>query len=421
MAVALLAACTGPDGSSAATGVSTGTDEGTPPVPASASSLPGRLLVVDAGGSLVTVRPDGSERRTLAVASPGILDVTGAAWAPDGQRIVWSQIDRSEGATSAQLVTSDAEGADRRETASPLVPFYLSWDPTSSRVAFLGSTQTAVHLGVLDTDPKAKRQLVSRLDQGRSYFFSWAPGGDRLLVHVGAERLDELDLDGSLQTIERAPGLFQAPVWSADGSTFVYAVRGSEGHQSLVSRRADGGRTTTMGHADGALSFVVSPDGSKVAYQALGPEELDLYDRDLPHRATHVGVTIIDRATGDHFRLSTQPALAFSWSPDGERLAILEPIYHPTGTIYFRWVVWDGTNRTETGAFTPGLALLQSYAPFFSQYAQSVSMWAPDGSAFAYPAVAEVGPPMIWIQPTQPDAQPYPVGRGTFVAWSPSP
>jgi TolB protein len=391
-----------------------------PPVPVSASSLPGRLLVLDGGGGLVTLRPDGSDRVQLARGTPGVLDVTGAAWAPDGERVVWAQVDRGEKGTSSRLVTTTSEGTGRRDTILHVPIIYLSWDPTSSRVAFLGAGPNGLRLSLLDATGGGKHPVAHRLDAGPTYYFSWSPNGERMLVHVGPQRLDELGVDGSRRVVERAPGVFQAPVWSRDGSTFVYPVRSGEGMQTLVTRAAAGGPTTSIDHVDGVVSFVVSSDGRQVAYQALGPDELDLYDRDLPQRATNVGVTIADLRTGERLQLTTQPAVAFSWSPDGSRLAVLEPIYQPTGTIFFRWVVWDGTDAFTTAAFSPALALLQAYAPFFSQYAQSVSMWAPDGSAFAYPADVAVGPPVIWVQPAEPDTDPFPVGRGTFVAWSPA-
>jgi TolB protein len=60
--------------------------------------------------------------------------------------------------------------------------------------------------------------------------------------------------------------------------------------------------------------------------------------------------------------------------------------------------------------------MLQDTFPFFPQYAQSVSFWAPDSSAFAY-AGAVGDEPGIWIQDLEGDA-PTKVSDGTWVAWS---
>jgi hypothetical protein len=46
-------------------------------------------------------------------------------------------------------------------------------------------------------------------------------------------------------------------------------------------------------------------------------------------------------------------------------------------------------------------------------------MWSPDGAAFAFPVDLPGAPNTVMIQPAEEGASPYPIGRGTFVAWSP--
>jgi Tol biopolymer transport system component len=419
LAIALVAvACTGGSDPSTVSFSPPASGAVTPSL--TASSLPGRLLLKDGTGSLVTVRPDGTDLVTLAEQTPGTLQVLQAAWSPDGTRVAWAQLSAGAQAPAAQLMTSGPRGEDLLETPMPVPAFYLSWDPTSSRVAYLAPAGPDIQMGVVE-QPQPKGQPVTPIARGSPFYFSWGPDGDRMLVHVGQNRLDELSLDGTTRVVDARPGAFQAPVWSLDGTTFVYAVRGADaGQQRLVVRRAGGGAPQVIATPSGAVSFVVSPDGRRVAYQALGTNEQDLYDRDLPTRATDVGVTVVDTTTTETVRVTTGPAVAFSWSPAGDRLAVLEPIYHPTGQMYFRWVVWNGEETFLTGAFTPSLSLLSEYAPFFSQYAQSSTIWAPDGSAFAYPADSPSGPPVVWVQPADGSAAAFPVGQGSFVAWSPS-
>jgi hypothetical protein len=416
-ALLLLTACTGDPAATSGSEAPPATVS--PPAPVGASSLPGRLLLKDASGSLVTVRPDGSDLVMLAEQAPGALQVLQATWAPDGTRVAWAQITAAADALAPELVTSGPRGEEPLETPMPIAPFYLSWDPTSSRIAFLGPAGDRFQMGVVE-QPQPAGRPVAAIARGAPFYFSWGPDGERMLVHVGRDRLDELGLDGTATVVDPRPGDFQAPVWSVDGSTFVYAVRGAHAQgQRLVVRRAEGGVAHAIATPNGSLSFVVSPDGRRVAYQALGRNERDLYDRDLALRATDVGVTVVDTRTGETIKVTNGPAVSFSWSPAGDRLAVLEPIYRPTGQIYFRWDVWDGEGEFVTGAFVPSLSLLSEYAPFFSQYAQSSTIWAPDGSAFAYPANSSSGPPLVWVQPADGSAEAYPVGQGSFVAWSP--
>jgi TolB protein len=386
------------------------------------SGLPGLLLIKDADGNLVTLRPDGSQRTTLAEVAPGELDIGQATWSADGGRVAWAQLDTVDGHPTPSIVTSDPGGQDRLQAPTPIWPFYLSWDPTGKRVGFLGSRGEGVEMGVVE-QPQPHGVPIRPIGSGPFFYFSWGPDGQHLLAHTGAARLDELRLDGRSTPVESQPGEFQAPVWSADGSSYVYSLPrsgGGDGQRLVVRDVAAGGEPKVLATPKGSLSFVLSPDGQRVAYRALGPGEQDFYDRSYPTKATDVGVTVVDADGGDSTLVTPGPAIAFYWSPDGTRLLILEPVYVPSGQILFRWRIWDGRDTFSTGLFQPSFSLLQEYVPFFSQYAQSSTLWAPDGSAFAYPADSSSGPPVIMVQPAEPGAEPFVAGQGSFVAWRPS-
>jgi dipeptidyl aminopeptidase/acylaminoacyl peptidase len=193
----------------------------------------------------------------------------------------------------------------------------------------------------------------------------------------------------------------------------LYAAQG----QGLVARDVESGKIRRLAPLDGFGFLVSSPDGTRVAFHARGLGETDFYDRELPERATDLGVRVMDVEGGPETVVTDAPAMAWSWSPDGRRLAILEPVYGDT--IRFRWVVWDGEGSFATEPFVATVGFQQE-APFFSQYAQSASMWSPDGKAFAYAAEQPDGTPTIWVQPAREGAEPFPVGLGLSVTWSPA-
>jgi hypothetical protein len=387
--------------------------------PAVAASFPGRLLLISADGSLLTVRPDGTEVEVLAEGDPSQRRILQAAWAPDGSRVAWSEVRNVDGTAQPLIVSTDATGGDLLETPLDVAAFYLAWDPTSSRIAYLGNDdELGIGMGMVENEQGAAQTALAA---GAPFYFSWAPEGDRLLTHVGDDRLDELAIDGTVERIGSDDAMFQAPAWSADGRSQVYAeARAGERH-AIVVRDTRSGEARSVVTVDGSVSLVLSPDGSSLAVQSLNEDELDLYDRSLPSRAEGVGVRVIDLESGETDEVTRSPAVAFSWSPTGDRLAVLEPMYRANGPIYFRWVIWDGDDRIATAPFSPGFALLDQYAPFFTQYAQSVTMWSPDGSAFAYPVDRPSEPTSIWIQPVEAAALPFRVGTGSFVAWGPEP
>ena len=110
---------------------------------------------------------------------------------------------------------------------------------------------------------------------------------------------------------------------------------------------------------------------------------------------------------------------AFFWSPDGTKLLSLLPEVAP-GRIWFRWGVWEDGSSFSTGRFVPSLEFSRDYLQFFEQYAQSMRLWSPDGSAFVYAGEEESGGSGIWIQPATQDTAPVRLADGVVASWSPA-
>jgi Tol biopolymer transport system component len=373
-------------------------------VPSAVSALAGRLAVLDGGGNLVTMDPDGTKEVVLAEIDPGLSEVRQPSWSRDGSRLAWVHLQVNEAnALSVSVATSTDRGRKGTTSRTALVPFYLAWDPTSSRIAYLGTPEpNEVALGILEV---AGPSSGTPLDSGQPFYLSWGPAGDELLVHVGEQRLERLGLDGKLTTVADRPGSFTAPVWTADGRTFVYAST-QAGRQQLVVHDADAERGHAVVPFGGLISFVVSPDGKRIAFQPFDQGD------SLP-------LTVVDVVSGETAEIMDEAAAAFFWSPDGERLLYLDP--DPDGErLWYRWGVWDGRRSFRTTRFVPSPVMTDQYFPFFEQYAQSMSLWSPDGKAFAYSGANEDGDAGIWIQSARSDRAPVLVSDGDFVAWSPT-
>lgn len=381
--------------------------------PAPSTSAPGRLAVLESDGSLYTIEADGSDRVELIAAEGEALTALQPAWAPGGERLAWVISELRGGA----IVVAGPRGEDPVVTPTPFVPYYLSWSPTGDRVAFLGpgaDPEAPVQMGVLELD--GDEPQVRPVAGGEPFlYFAWAPDGRRVLAHAGFDRLEEIDLEGRSTPVTPRPGLFAAPVWSEDGRTLVYAERGPSGVQRLIAV-VDEGRPETLAEGDGALSFVLRPDGRAVAYQMLDERDGDLFDR----RPTEPGdgVRVIDLRTGIERRATRIRALTFWWSPNGERLLALAPEPESTDAIPFLWQIWDGRRVIDVpGSHFPTLELMRDYAPFFTQYSQSSTPWSPDGSAFAFPVLGPDGSGQIVVQEV--GGQPSVIGGGVYVTWSP--
>ena len=379
----------------------------------------GRLAVVRDDGVLYTMRPDGSDVVELIAGGDRALSAVQPAWSPDGTRLAWVVSDPAAGPVVGGIAVAGPRGEHPVVSATPFVPYYLSWDPTGTKVAFLGSAgdpNFPVEMGVLEVGPESTEPKP--VAGGSPFlYFAWGPDGSTVLAHAGYERLEEIRLNGRSTSVTPRPGLFATPAWSADGRTLVYVERGADDLQRLIADAGDGGKPRTLVEGRGAVSFVLRPDGAAVAYQVLGPGEGDFFDRRPSEPGD--GVRVVDLRTGATRRATRIRAMTYWWSPDGERLLTFAPQPEAPNTIPFGWQVWDGTSTSAVqGLHSPTLSVLQDYAPFFTQYAQSTTPWAPDGSAFAFAAESPDGAGRIVVQEV--DGEPIVVGEGVYVTWSPA-
>ena len=380
--------------------------QGEKPAPStSAGPIRGeRLLVLTEGGNVVTVGADGTDVAPLTDYQPGAvtIEVRHPVWSPDGRSVAWAELEIGGAGPTARIVTAEADGSSRVEFPVDTSAFFLQWDPTSTRIAYLGNFQGSVGMGVagraLAGDP-----VANTLGVGRPFYLSWAPGGLELLVHVGGRTLGRLDLEGELREIGDVPGIFQAPVWVADGR-MIYATA-AEDRQALVVR--DGAAQEELVPYEGSIEFVASPRGERVAYRIDDGESLH-------------GVEVVDVASSRSQTVTESPTLAFHWSPDGDRLLLLTEEANGEPGAY-RWLVWDGRSAEPVGsAFVPTPTFLRDYAPFYGQFAQAMTPWSPDGGAFAFAGL--IGDTAgIWVQDLRDDEPRLVLEGGSVVAWSPTP
>ncbi len=377
------------------------------------SELGGQLAIGN-GPELVIVRPDGG--------SPLVLDgsesivASQPTWSRDGTRLAWSSVAADRQAVLVQDFNDeglpDGDPLDGDASGPPV--FYLQWSVDDDRLAYLRDAPEggAVETGTLEPGASLEPQ-----GQAAPLFVSWAPVADRLLAHVGDGTLGLLDQTkepSGLRPLTTGGGGFSAPAW-VDERTALVVLDGG-----LTLLDVETGDQRRVLELPPPVQFVLSPDRQRVAVQTAGDRIIEASARtDLVDRSALV---VIDLATGEQTVVTTERAVAWEWSPDSDKLAWLGL---GTGAIQpaARWHFWSRSGSPvapNSVDFLIPRKVGQAYLPFFAQYAQSVTGWSPDSSAFAFAgSVQELDgfATGVWIQLVDETAPPLRISPGDFVTW----
>ena len=363
-----------------------------------------RLVFLDEDGRVVTAAPDGSDPQVLSVEDDVAFQ---PIWSPDGTKVAYASV------VDGGITVADVESTDRAHVATEIGPFYLHWSPDGGRIAALRNTESGIALEMVTVD--ADELTTTIVDSGSPYYFSWSPDSDELVVHAGTDRFDLLDTSGNATPMDVAPGLFLAPHWTDQG---IVTSRTGSGVSELVLVSGDGGVQIIAEHP-GAVTFAADPSGRRIAVQPVGGAEqggiIDTSLRTGPvvgDPLAHERLQVVDLESGDVATVADEPVVAFFWSPDGGRLLVLD--IEPEGRLM--WSVWTDGELIEGPTFVPDNSWVQAFLPFYDQYARSMTLWAPDGSAFAFPGERD-GEAGIWIHDIG-SGETTKVADGTWVAWS---
>lgn len=271
----------------------------------------------DGGYDLWAVNPDGSNQRKLTW---GTFDDREPIWSHDGTRIAFSS-DRGDalGSDYNIWVLDTRSGAITQVTKAPSEDYMPTWSPDDTEIAFASSRDRGEGLWAINVATGVERQ-VRTVAGGRVDSPSWGPGG-HLLYHVTADGRTRFEIDGAAVT--GTENVFAFPASWASDSEFFYVSDGKIRRRALgdlpmqtvnftatmqvtrpqYTRRVRDFSSTTPRQVLGIVRPMLSPDGTQVAFAAVG----DIYV--MPVGGAAVNITK-DAA------LDTDPA----WSPDGSSL-----------------------------------------------------------------------------------------------------
>jgi Tol biopolymer transport system component len=371
-----------------------------------------RIVVATAGGEIYLIDPDGGQRLDLV---DGESLGSQPVWSPDGRRIAWSQQIRS----GFSIASANPDGSERRQAQTLFSGYFGYWNPTSTLLGFLGNAPPGTGL-VLDAGSGADLDAV--VDSDTFYYFSWNPDGTKWVVHSGSG-LSIVSQDGSSEMLHLDDARFRAPTWAPDGQLLLAIAQ--EGRTVIVRVDPESNAVEELIEVGDVTNFVLDPTGRFLAIESLEVGATSLDDDEsitvsAGQNSDRSEVLVYDLQTGETSQVLDEPSGGFWWSPDGTTLAVLA--FEDTAAPRFtQWLIWrsDGSFRTQPFVVTPTFAA--TYVPFFDQFAQSVSPWAPDSTRFVYTGLDTQGEPGVFVQTAQSGTAPERIAADGAVAfWSPT-
>ncbi|BBD98225.1 amidohydrolase [Sphingobium amiense] len=311
----------------------------------------------EGGYDLWTIRPDGSGARKL---TQGAYDDREPAFSPDGGTIAFSS-DRSG---NYDIWTLDlTSGAIKQVSSAPREDRMPTWSPDGARIAYSGTegAKTGLYATTLATGAETPlREVKGRVDAP-----SFGPKGELAYVVQDASG-SRLEIDGA--PVSGAENVFPFRVsWGKSG--YYYVSDGKLRHRTSTKlstipfsatlevvkpqykRAMRDWDSEAPRKALGIVHPTISPDGSRIAFVALGDLYLMSSKGGTPENLTRDGA------------LDADPA----WSPDGKQIAYTSD---KGGGLPQLWVrdLASGKDRKLTDIDTQPLG----------------AAWSPDGKRIAY-------------------------------------
>ena len=278
------------------------------------------------------MNPDGSGLTKLAD------DGEEPSWSPDGTHVIYSNSDelfvaRSDGTGTRQL--TDTFGDD--DSWAPVL------SPDGTRIAFLRGRWGGSPVFVMDADGSNIKEIVEYMDQWDRP--AWSPDSARIayatfgdsadIVIVNADGTDRVNLTADHPTL--GAGRAVCPAWSPDGSQLAFAGRPGDRHEAFriwVMDNDGSNLTQITDHPDVSGCPLWSSDGTRFLYTIY---------RDIGELHDVPEIWIVG-ADGNDPRRLTERGAGPAWSPDRSRIAFVSD---RDGDWEIFVMDADGSNQTQ--------------------------------------------------------------------------
>ena len=236
-----------------------------------------QIAYVGSDDSIYISEADGSSPRHVTRQVSGLSTEQGwsyrwPTYSPDGKRLAFAGYRAGPGQVGTAVLVASAGQASATAVleSAEMATIYLYWSPNSRYLAALLQRGSELVLYLFDANgAEQPRELLV----GQPLYWSWAPDGTTIAVHVGGEAGSGADAwvgllhlgpgDARQERFGDPPGAFRAPAWSPSGAKLAYAILG--GGTSLLSVRDMAGQVTRIASSTSDVAFNWSPSGDWLA------------------------------------------------------------------------------------------------------------------------------------------------------------
>ena len=347
---------------------------------------------------------------------------TWPTWSPDGSRLAVSRVPGRAVRTIAALVVIEPPSREesyvhetrrggRVDRVADQTLHYIHWSPDGTRLAFVAPERGRRFLRLYEApslDALEAGDPRGIVDNAPIYFV-WSPDSSRMLVHQ-AERLMLVDEDGDIEDLERRSFAYRVPAFSPDSESIAYVAQ-VDGEEQLVARRLDEGTEVELMRVRTEAVFAWPPSGQGGLAVTLRARSTSIEYDDL---------WIIDGDTGERQRLYDGSVIAFFWSPDGTKLAIVTP---SSGGLRWSVLAVESGEGTKLATFSPS-PVFTTYLGFFDQFAPSHLIWSADSKAIVFAGdVLEEGsargPNRAWVLDVTGEREPVSLAEARLAFFAP--
>ena len=349
-----------------------------------------RVVYVSPEYSIFTMLADGTnrERITSGVSLGGVqaqpflqqmLRFTWPTFSPDGRRLVvsrFSGLDRGNVAALSLMEPPSSEETFLQVSGQGLVDrvadgtfHFPLWSPNGEHLALVAPNDDATALLLSIGDFGYDGQGESIEITGAPIYLTWSRDSSLMAIHHRSDLLFR-DSDGQLFNTGRPSTRYRVPAISGDSSTLAYLANIGDGER-LISRRVATGEERELVFVAYEAAFAFSPTDHDMLALAVRSEERSV---------EYLGLSLVNIVTGEEQTVYDETVIAFWWSPDGTRIALVG-----TGQDSFTWMILDvATGQViHLEDFIPS-SDFTTYLQFFDQFALSHNIWSADSTAITF-------------------------------------